>query len=299
LVFRFLNVMHFSTPIKLRTGLHFPFSRFGDQLKYSFTNEKTDYTYAHTYNDYLKDPKDVKNVDMPNLCRRSLHNAYQLTKSQPTENFNDSSEKYERRFSQISNFVKQLDIRYFYSFLLFLFISSIILYLNFNYNGSNTTSISNSFDHSYLKPFSEYFNDIYVLISSVINSLIDFFLQLFMNMLYKKKEINPFELSPHEIEQFDEKLKKKKFYISFESVEKYIKQSLNLYNYEKSGMTDFASEMMGGCILFTKCTEDFDGNPRWLTFFGFRVSKFQVSARVVIQVRYYFYFWFFVFFYQR
>jgi hypothetical protein len=72
---------------------------------------------------------------------------------------------------------------------------------------------------------------------------------------------------------------------SFERMEEFIKQSLNVYNYEKTGMTDFASELMGGCILYTKCTEDFDGNSRWFTFFGIRLSKIRVSARVVIQVR--------------
>ena len=47
-----------------------------DLSKYSFPNEnkpKTDYTYASTYTDYLKEPKsilDENQVEMPNLCRR-------------------------------------------------------------------------------------------------------------------------------------------------------------------------------------------------------------------------------------
>ena len=48
-----------------------------DLTKYSFPNEhkpKTEYTYANTYSDYLKEPKsliDENQVEMPNLCRRS------------------------------------------------------------------------------------------------------------------------------------------------------------------------------------------------------------------------------------
>ena len=48
-----------------------------DLTKYSFPNErkpKTEYTYANTYLDYLKEPKsliDENQVEMPNLCRRS------------------------------------------------------------------------------------------------------------------------------------------------------------------------------------------------------------------------------------
>jgi hypothetical protein len=74
-------------------------------------------------------------------------------------------------------------------------------------------------------------------------------------------------------------------YISFEKIEEFINKSFYLYNADKTGMTDFASELVGGSILFTRCTEAYDGNTRWLSFFDIPITRIHVSPRVVIQVR--------------
>jgi len=73
-------------------------------------------------------------------------------------------------------------------------------------------------------------------------------------------------------------------YISFEKIEEFINKSFYLYNADKTGMTDFASELVGGSILFTRCTETYDGNMRWLSFFDIPLTRIHVSPRVVIQV---------------
>ena len=74
-------------------------------------------------------------------------------------------------------------------------------------------------------------------------------------------------------------------YISFEKIEEFINKSFYFYNADKTGMTDFASEFVGGNILFTRCTEAYDGNTRWLSFFDIPITRIHVSPRVVIQVR--------------
>jgi len=56
-----------------------------------------------------------------------------------------------------------------------------------------------------------------------------------------------------------------------------------LYNADKTGMPDFASEYLGGKILFTRCTEDYNDHTRYFTIFNFPISRLVVSPRVVIQ----------------
>ena len=73
-------------------------------------------------------------------------------------------------------------------------------------------------------------------------------------------------------------------YISFEKIEEFINKSFYLYNADKTGMTDFASELVGASILFTRCAEAYEGNTRWLSFFDFPITRVHVSPRVVIQV---------------
>ena len=72
--------------------------------------------------------------------------------------------------------------------------------------------------------------------------------------------------------------------ISFEKIEEYINKTFYLYNADKTGMTDFASESVGGSILFTKCTETYLDNSRWFTIFNVPITRVQVSPRVAIQV---------------
>jgi hypothetical protein len=72
--------------------------------------------------------------------------------------------------------------------------------------------------------------------------------------------------------------------VSFQKIEEYINRSFFLYNADRTGMTDFASESLGGSILFTRCTENYLHNSRWFTFFNVPISRITVSPRVVIQV---------------
>lgn len=73
-------------------------------------------------------------------------------------------------------------------------------------------------------------------------------------------------------------------YISFEKIEEYINKTFYVYNADKTGMTDFASESVGGSILFTRCTESYQDNSRWFTIFDVPITRLTVSPRVVIQV---------------
>ncbi len=73
--------------------------------------------------------------------------------------------------------------------------------------------------------------------------------------------------------------------ISFQKIEEYITKTFYLYNADKTGMTDFASEAIGGSILFTRCTEAFTDNSRWFTIFDVPISRLTISPRVVIQVK--------------
>lgn len=72
-------------------------------------------------------------------------------------------------------------------------------------------------------------------------------------------------------------------HISFEKIEEYINKTFYMYNADKTGMTDFASEAVGGSVLFTRCTESYTENSRWFTVFDFPISRLTVSPRVVIQ----------------
>lgn len=71
--------------------------------------------------------------------------------------------------------------------------------------------------------------------------------------------------------------------ISFQKIEEYINKSFYLYNADKTGMPDFASESTGGSILFTRCTEDYVDNSRWITVLNVPITRLSVSPRVVIQ----------------
>jgi hypothetical protein len=74
--------------------------------------------------------------------------------------------------------------------------------------------------------------------------------------------------------------------ISFQKIEEYINRTFYRYNADKTGMTDFASESIGGAILYTRCTEAYTDNSRWFTVFDVPITRVQVSPRVVIQVNY-------------
>jgi hypothetical protein len=73
-------------------------------------------------------------------------------------------------------------------------------------------------------------------------------------------------------------------HVSFKTLEEYVHKTFQLYHADRTGKTDFASESIGGSILFTKCTENYVDNSRWFTVFDFPITRINVSPRVVIQV---------------
>jgi len=73
-------------------------------------------------------------------------------------------------------------------------------------------------------------------------------------------------------------------HVSFKTLEEYVHRTFQLYNADKTGKTDFASESIGGSILFTRCTEAYLDNARWFTVFDLPITRITVSPRVVIQV---------------
>jgi hypothetical protein len=66
-------------------------------------------------------------------------------------------------------------------------------------------------------------------------------------------------------------------------IEAYINRTFYIYNADKTASADFASELVGGQILFTECTQNYDGNAKWFTMFGLPIKKVIISPRVVIQ----------------
>lgn len=69
----------------------------------------------------------------------------------------------------------------------------------------------------------------------------------------------------------------------YHKLEEFIERSFFLYNADRTGMTDFASEPLGASVLFTRCTENYLHNSRWFTFFNVPLSRITVSPRVIIQ----------------
>lgn len=57
-----------------------------------------------------------------------------------------------------------------------------------------------------------------------------------------------------------------------------------IYNADKTGMTDFASESLGANIMFTRCTETYTEKSRWLTVLNYPLFQINSSPRIIIQV---------------
>lgn len=73
-------------------------------------------------------------------------------------------------------------------------------------------------------------------------------------------------------------------HVSFRMLEEYVKRTFKVYDADKTGMTDYASDSLGAAILFTKCTETYQDNSRWLTVLNMPITRITTSPRVVIQV---------------
>ena len=73
-------------------------------------------------------------------------------------------------------------------------------------------------------------------------------------------------------------------HVSFKTLEEYVHKTFQSYHADRTGKTDFASESIGGSILFTRCTETYVDNSRWFTVFDLPIIRINVSPRVVIQV---------------
>jgi hypothetical protein len=335
-----------------------------DLSKYSFPNEnrpKTSYTYANTYNDYLKGILDEHHVEMPNLCRRSLKPQNPSLKYVTPSDTMNSSVSYEdihpknnqSTYSSLSSALNKIRTT-----------NNIFdLYREKSTLSNSKTKITNSvyktncFDYlttpfnnksphqhdkslkydsemiingkethcvncveilarkenkSNFKYFSRFFLIfLFVLMCYGFNKYIPGFdnIYFYENMNENsQKEINHIEkyftstlrdvdikygVLLKQLEELNKRQSKvcnlqanNYTYISIEKMEEFINKSFILYNADKTGMTDFASEFLGGSIFFTRCTEAYDGDDkRWFSFFGIPLTRIHVSPRVVIQVR--------------
>ena len=71
--------------------------------------------------------------------------------------------------------------------------------------------------------------------------------------------------------------------ILFEKITEYIDKTFFQYNADKTGMTDFAAESVGGSVLFTRCTENYEHNSRWWSILNVPISRISASPRVILQ----------------
>ncbi|XP_043686843.1 tetratricopeptide repeat protein 39C-like [Vespula pensylvanica] len=71
--------------------------------------------------------------------------------------------------------------------------------------------------------------------------------------------------------------------LSPESVRKMVRSELQIYDADKTGMTDYALETSGGAILSTRNTEDYTAGSPGLTLFGIPICIQQNTPRAVIQ----------------
>ena len=86
-----------------------------DLSKYSLPSDKkskTDYTYAHLYNDHLKDSKNLNlSVEIPQLSRRSIRKPTVLLSTQEMATSGvSSSESRNIFFAHLTHFLKESDI---------------------------------------------------------------------------------------------------------------------------------------------------------------------------------------------
>lgn len=121
-------------------------------------------------------------------------------------------------------------------------------------------------------------------VKDVLNEM-DSRYSILINQMQEQKKLHEQLKSTQSKEEVKQSLKEtfSGEYISFKKIEEYINRTFYVYNADKTGMTDFASESVGASILFTRCTEDYNDNSRWFTVFDVRITRITVSPRVVIQ----------------
>lgn len=73
--------------------------------------------------------------------------------------------------------------------------------------------------------------------------------------------------------------------VTFNLLKEYVQRTIQLYDADKTGKADFASESLGGSILLTKCTDTYIDESRWFTVFNVPITRITASPRVVIQVK--------------
>ncbi|KAJ8246246.1 hypothetical protein GJAV_G00265440 [Gymnothorax javanicus] len=71
--------------------------------------------------------------------------------------------------------------------------------------------------------------------------------------------------------------------MSEEQVQLIIKNALNLYSQDRTGLVDYALESGGGSILSTRCSETYETKTALMSLFGLPLWYFSQSPRVVIQ----------------
>uniref|UniRef100_A0A3P8XI30 SUN domain-containing protein n=2 Tax=Esox lucius TaxID=8010 RepID=A0A3P8XI30_ESOLU len=71
--------------------------------------------------------------------------------------------------------------------------------------------------------------------------------------------------------------------MSEEHVQLIVKNALNLYSQDRTGLADYALESGGGSVLSTRCSETYETKTALMSLFGLPLWYFSQSPRVVIQ----------------
>lgn len=72
--------------------------------------------------------------------------------------------------------------------------------------------------------------------------------------------------------------------VSLTRIEEFVNKAFKMYDADKTGKADFASESLGASVLFSQCTETYDDQSRYLSFLSIPITRVVTSPRVVIQV---------------
>jgi SUN domain-containing protein 1/2 len=80
-----------------------------------------------------------------------------------------------------------------------------------------------------------------------------------------------------------EEMLKANFTEMSQNLQNMIRRTFYLYNADKTGRPDFASESIGASIMFTRCTETYTKNAQWLSVLNIQLFKVYNEPRVIIQ----------------